>query len=222
MAKKEKAKKNIFSNKWVSWIFFALIILCLFWWLYYYVTGIDTRGCKSIVKEFLKAPSTAIFYNVHSVSDSLIKWSVESQNWFWAMWMNYFYCEKIWWTYIPTFKDDWTYMYDYFEEIERTWTWDYEKIKVKKMYEWKDILESCEQFAKEYYWDDIKVYATKTQYLDWFWVKWYSVDFHINYNWTRIEWKCSQDDTWELWKDRNWIYWMTINWKTITEFDLKK
>ena len=134
MTNNKNINKNIFANKRVSWIVFALIVILLFWWLYYYVNWIETRACKSVVKNSLRAPSTAIFYDVHKVGDWLIKWKVESQNWFWAMWINYFYCTDIVWEMFPVFKD-WSDesndIYDHFEEIEESYNIKFDDDKLK-------------------------------------------------------------------------------------------
>ena len=209
-----------------------LLILLPVLFLLAWCDSSEVKECKNLVLDSLKAPSTAIFYDVHDVkTDSikwLVKWKVESQNWFWAMGLSYFYCTSIDWEKYPVFKDDWSYMYEYLEEIEKTWTWDYKEVMLKNMYAWKDMLESCEQFIKEYLWEDTPVYWLKKWELEpgdfWIALKDKVVEFYVYIDWNKTDWICFFDKTMDSAevKYRNWIHWGSLGDEIINPFTIYK
>lgn len=86
-------------KKKLFWVLGLLVILVLFvtWWFIYESNFWSKHQCRESIKEKLKSPATAQFFNYRKIGFDVYAYDVDSQNWFWAMVRSKFTCHKIDW-----------------------------------------------------------------------------------------------------------------------------
>ena len=103
MAEKPQTTEKKKKKFWVAFRIFTIVVVIILWCVadVIFEPKIQEqkiiKACENQVKEYLKAPSTAIFSNtekrnVREYGWPVVYWMVESQNSFWAMIKDYYFC----------------------------------------------------------------------------------------------------------------------------------
>ena len=215
---------------------FLTMLLFFFAFAFAWCDSANVKECKKMISEWLKSPSTAEFIDVHDVQSDVIswmfvKWSVDSQNWFWATVRTNFYCATVNWNIlsIPEWSEWFTY--EFLQEIEKQWTWiNYWDFRLQKLFEWtNDKFEACEQFVKVALWVDIVYWLEQRKVENFEWLFWKSssiwadelpIDFYVYKNWWKKDWYCMLENTLETAKVSHWVFWINFDWNSITLLDI--
>ncbi len=208
-----------------------LLLILLFFFVITWCNNSDSENvkeCKKMVLEWLKFPSTAVFYNVHDIQSDIItwmfvKWRVESQNWYWTMVVTNFYCAPSYWPewdYRVFVELWWEYIYEFLQEVENTWKrFDFWEFRLKKIFENdKDKISSCSTLVKKALWvlfvnwlEERSLEWISDEKLESIWLQRSDapVDFYIidSNTFEKKEWYCMFNNSFSnIWHGILWLY----------------